>query len=139
MEQPKAPRGSRIEQLPSVTLKIQAGVQSEVRFILESGDRISGTATEEYGEKFDWYLFDDAGYAKFYDTDWPIPLKMGKGKKAASLDAVVPHSGAWHLVIDNKKRKTTSLRVEVNLTRTPKAVVDAEEAEQRRKIAFRRP
>jgi hypothetical protein len=113
---PKPESKQVVELLCSDRVKIAPGVHKELPFLLDAGDKVEGTATDYYGRNFDWYFLDDHGYAAFYSDRTPDALARGSNSPAAHVDATVPHSGTWHLVLDGQGKKS-SRTIEVRLTR----------------------
>ncbi len=105
--------------LHSSRVKIRPGLHQELPFLLNSGDKVEGTATDYYGRSFDWYFLDDQNYAAYYADRRPAALAEGKDTPAAHIDIRVPHPGTWHLVLD-ARGKRSSRSIEVRLTKVPR-------------------
>jgi hypothetical protein len=110
-------REPRVELLHTGRVKVAAGVHQDLPFLLSSGDKVEGTATDFYGRDFDWYFLDDQNYAAYYADRMPIPIAKGSHAPSAHVNALIPHSGTWHLVLDGRGKRS-SRSIDVRLTRT---------------------
>jgi hypothetical protein len=107
----------KVELLHAGQVKVAPGVHQELPFLLQSGDRVEGTATDFYGRDFDWSLLDDQNYAAFYADHSFVALASGFGTPSAHVDVTIPRSGTWHLVLDGSGKRSAR-RIDVRLTRT---------------------
>lgn len=104
--------------LHSSRVKVRPGKHQELPFLLSSGDKIEGTATDSYGREFDWYFFDDQNYAAYYADKRATALARGTDTPSAHVNITIPHSGTWHLVLD-AGGKRSSRSIDVRLTKAP--------------------
>ena len=95
---------------------VEPGRHEEIHLELEKGDLIEGIIREQDRDAFNFFIFDEKNYIKYYNNEDFEQSYSEYDSTASEITFKVPKKGVWYLVFDTYRKQNERIII-INLRR----------------------